>query len=211
MDSIRIDGLELRCIVGLRSYERRHEQPLRLDLRLGLDASSAGRSGRIADTIDYSRVADEVTALLQFREYRLLEALCEEAAAFLFASHPRIQQITLRVDKPEALRGRARAAAVQITRSRGAFGATEEGTPYGGKIVLLREAEAIVELLRLDPGQEVRLNDPARRLEMPYRAGEAKVVPAAFAAEQESVYAAQDSALWITRCLVLVPPSAEDR
>ena len=66
MDSIRIDGLELRCIVGLRSYERRHEQPLRLDLHLGLDASTAGRSGRIGDTIDYSRVADEVTALLQY-------------------------------------------------------------------------------------------------------------------------------------------------
>jgi len=211
MDSIRIDGLELRCIVGLRSYERRHEQPLKLDLRLGLDASSAGRSGRIADTIDYSRVADEITALLQFREYRLLEVLCEEAAAFLFASHPRVQQITLRVDKPEALRGRARAAAVQITRSRGAFGATEETTPYGGKIVLLREAEAIVELLRLEPGSEVRLADPARRLEMPFRAGEAKTAPSVFSGGQESSYTAHDSPLWVTRCLVLLPPGNDER
>jgi 7,8-dihydroneopterin aldolase/epimerase/oxygenase len=211
MDSIRIDGLELRCIVGLRSYERRHEQPLRLDLHLGLDASTAGRSGRIGDTIDYSRVADEVTALLQFREYRLLEVLCEEAAAFLFASHPRVQQVTLRVDKPEALRGRARTAAVQITRSRGAFGATEEATPYGGKIVLLREAEATVELLRLEPGQDLRLADPVPRLEMPFRAGEAKAVPAVFAAASESSYAAQDSTLWVARCLVLLPQEADDR
>jgi FolB domain-containing protein len=211
MDSIRIDGLELRCIVGLRSYERRHEQPLKLDLHLGLDASTAGRSGRIADTIDYSRVADEVTALLQFREYRLLEVLCEEAAAFLFASHPRVQQVTLRVDKPEALRGRARAAAVQIMRSRGAFGVTEEATPYGGKIVLLREAEATVELLRLEPGREVRLNEPFRRLEMPYRAGEAKAVPAVFAADLESTYASQESPLWVARCLVLLPQGVDDR
>lgn len=211
MDTILIEGLELRCIVGLRSYERRHEQPLKLDLRLGLDASTAGRSGRIADTIDYSRVTDEVTALLQFREYRLLEVLCEEAAAFVFASHPRVQQVTLRVDKPEALRGRARAAAVQITRSRGAFGATEESTPYGGKIVLLREAEATVELLRLDPGHEVRLSDPLRRLEMPYRASETKAVTTVFGAAQESVYVAQDSTLWVTRCLVLLPQGTEDR
>lgn len=47
MDVIRIEGLELRCIVGVRSYERRREQPLRIDVRLGLDLSSAGRSGYI--------------------------------------------------------------------------------------------------------------------------------------------------------------------
>jgi len=210
MDSIRIDGLELRCIVGLRSYERRREQPLRLDLKLGLDASAAGRSGRIADTIDYSRVADEVTALLQFREYRLLEVLCEEAAAFLFASHPRIQHVELRVDKPEALRGRARAAAVQIGRSRGAFGVTEESTPYGGKIVLLREAEATVELLRIEPGREVRLTDSVPRLEMSYRADEARAVPAVFGSGQESTYDSGESGLWLSRCLVLLASGADD-
>jgi FolB domain-containing protein len=84
MDQIRVIGLELRCIVGLRSYERRREQPLTVDISLGLDLSSAGRSGQITDSVDYSIVADEVTTLLRFREYRLLEAAAEEAAALLF-------------------------------------------------------------------------------------------------------------------------------
>src|SRR5262245_40482965 len=99
MDTIRIDGLELRCIVGVRSYERRREQPLRIDIRLGMDLRVAGRSGRISDTADYSRVADEVTALLRFREYRLLEVAAEEAAAMLLGVHPALQEVGIRLDK----------------------------------------------------------------------------------------------------------------
>ena len=88
MDLIRVVGLELRCIVGVRSYERRREQPLRVDIALGLDLSTAGRSGLIGDSVDYSEVADGITALLRFREYRLLEVAAEEASALLFAAYP---------------------------------------------------------------------------------------------------------------------------
>src|SRR5690606_17575160 len=137
MDLIHVKGLELRCIVGIRSYERRREQPLRVDVSLGLDLSTAGRSGRIGDSVDYATVADQVTALLRFREYRLLEVAAEEAAAFLFAAHPALRQVQLRLDKPEALAGRARSAAVEMTRSRGAFGSSEDETPYGSRAELL--------------------------------------------------------------------------
>ena len=125
MDLIRIVGLELRCIVGLRSYERHRQQPLHADISLGLDLSSAGRSGKIRDSVDYAEVADSITALLRFREYRLLEVAAEESCALLFATYPAIGQVNLRLDKPEALAGRARSAAVEITRSRGAFAYTQ--------------------------------------------------------------------------------------
>ncbi|MGC4020340.1 MAG: hypothetical protein QM793_14685 [Muricomes sp.] len=39
MDLIRIEGLELRCIVGLRTYERHRPQPISLDIALGLKIS----------------------------------------------------------------------------------------------------------------------------------------------------------------------------
>jgi len=165
MDLIHVNGLELRCIVGLRSYERKREQPLKIDISLGLDLSTAGRSGRIEDSVDYSTVADQVTALLRFREYRLLEVAAEEAAALLFAAHPAIRQVRIRLDKPEALAGRARAAAVEMTRTRGAFGATEEATEYGGRTELLRSPEGIVERLRIETGKSLVLEDPHQRLE----------------------------------------------
>lgn len=165
MDLIRIEGLELRCIVGLRSYERHREQPLRADIALGLDLSGAGRSGRIGDSADYGKVADAVTSLLRFREYQLLEVAAEETAALLFAAYPIAKLVRVRLDKPEALAGRARTAAVEIERTRGAFGTVEEATPFGSRVEVLRTAEALVELLKVRPGSAVILDDASARLE----------------------------------------------
>jgi FolB domain-containing protein len=68
MDTVRITGLELACIVGLRPAERRRRQRVRLSIELGLDLSRAAESCRIAHTVDYSVVAEEVSELLRFRE-----------------------------------------------------------------------------------------------------------------------------------------------
>lgn len=165
MDLIRIDGLELRCIVGLRSYERHREQPLRADVAIGLDLSAAGRSGQIGDSADYGRVADAVTSLLRFREYRLLEVAAEETAAFLFAAYPVAKLVRIRLDKPEALAGRARTAAVEIQRTRGAFGAVEEATSFGSRVEILRTSEALLEVLKVKPSGSLTLEDSSPRLE----------------------------------------------
>jgi dihydroneopterin aldolase len=207
MDLIRIDGLELRCIVGLRAYERRREQPIRMDIGLGLDLSGPGRSGRIAESADYAQVADEVTALLRFREYRLLEVAAEEAAALLFGCHPQLQQVRLRIDKPEALAGRARSAAVEITRSRGAYGSSLEATPYGRRVELLREREALVEVLYVDAGSTLTLPGDARRLECVVggRKGDRGLAPVELREGQESSYQAEAAELALCRCVVLAP------
>lgn len=207
VDLIRIVGLELRCIVGLRSYERRREQPLLVDVSLGLDLSTAGRSGRISDSVDYSEVADSITALLRFREYRLLEVAAEEVCALLFAMYPGIQHVTLRLDKPEALQGRARSAAVEITRSRGAFGATEQPTAFGGRTELLRTPEAVVERLRVEAGRELHLRDDQDRLEC-IAAGTGRGRLATVTAGVVSEYRGGASTLLICRCLAL-PPEAQ--
>jgi dihydroneopterin aldolase len=205
MDLIHVKGLELRCIVGIRSYERRREQPLRVDVSLGLDLSTAGRSGRIGDSVDYATVADQVTALLRFREYRLLEVAAEEAAAFLFAAHPALRQVQLRLDKPEALAGRARSAAVEMTRSRGAFGSSEDDTPYGSRAELLRSPEGIVERVRIEAGKSVSFRDEHNRLESvvegPQR-GRLVVAPRG----EETTYGASDAVVLLCRCLALPDP-----
>ena len=209
MDYIRIEGLELRCIVGLRSYERHREQPLRVDIRLGLDLSRAGRSGRISDTADYSRVADATTALLRFREYRLLEVAAEEAAALLFATHPSVQEVKVRLDKPEALAGRARSAAVEITRAREEFGTREDVTEFGVRIEILRSQEATIEAICLARHATVTFADPFRRLEWPTgevtRLEPARQGPLLPGALQVTEYRADSDFARIVRCVTPAP------
>lgn len=203
MDLIHIEGLELRCIVGLRSHERHREQPLRADIWLGLDLSEAGRSGRIGDTADYAKVADAVASLLRFREYRLLEVAAEESAAFLFAGYPFIKSVRLRLQKPEALAGRARAAAVEIERTRGAFVAVEAVTPFGSRTELLRTGEATIELLWIQPGGEVELTEPLPHLDwVPGDASnEARAPVAREAGESFQIQVKAVDGLRVARCL----------
>jgi dihydroneopterin aldolase len=152
MDIIRIDALELDCIVGVRPRERRKRQPIRLDLALGLDLSAAGQTGRIAKTADYSRVADEVTSLLRYREYQLIEVATEELAAMLLGVHSMLEQVEVRLEKPAALQGRARAASVEIRRKQSDFPRRTERTGYGEIETLLSTHEATLALCHALPG-----------------------------------------------------------
>jgi FolB domain-containing protein len=157
MDEIRIEGLELSCIVGVRRRERRKKQPIRLDLTLGLDAAAAGQTGKIGLTCDYSRVADEVMRLLRFREYRLIEVATEELAAMLFGIHSVLERIEIRLEKPHALHGRARSASVQISRSRSHFARRSIEREQHRFEVLLETHEAGLYLVRVPPGGRVSL------------------------------------------------------
>ena len=165
-DRILIDALEVECIVGIRPAERVRKQHVRVHLDLGLDLTRPGKSGRIAHTVDYSRVATEVTELLQFRAYKLIEVATEELAASLLALHPALERVTLRVEKPEALRGRARLAAVEITRTREAFAPKRVATAFGELELIHESDEARLSLQRVAPGKTLTQSDAgARRLE----------------------------------------------
>jgi FolB domain-containing protein len=149
MDTIRISRLELSCIVGVRPAERRRRQRIALTVELELDLSTAGRSGRIGHTVDYSIVAEEIALLLEFREYRLIEMATEEIAAMILGLHPAVERAHVSLEKPEALRGRAAYASVSVTRSRTAPRVTPRS--FGEEHLFLETAEASLMLLVVEP------------------------------------------------------------
>lgn len=151
-DAIRIRDLEVGCTIGINPDERTREQPLLVQVELEVDLSAAGRSAAISDTCNYDRVADEIAALLKFRRYRLLESAAEELSAMLLAVHPVIAGVRLRIDKPEALRGRAAAAAIEVQRRPVDYPRYHESSRFGTVEVVLETAEAGLYLLHIDPG-----------------------------------------------------------
>jgi dihydroneopterin aldolase len=158
-DTIELEGLRVDCVLGVYPDERDREQPVRVDLRMGLDLVPAGRSASIGDTIDYDRAATEIAALLRFRRYRLLENAAEELAAMLFGVHPRVEELELRVTKPQALAGRAASAAIRIARRRDDFVRRREPAGFGGEVdVLLETKEAGLYLLHVAAGRAIPLH-----------------------------------------------------
>lgn len=158
LDEIRVHGLELDCIVGIHAHERVNEQPLRIELTLGVDTRDAARTGKINRTVHYGDVAEQVSALLRFRRYRLLEAAAEEIAWMLLGIHSRLEWVKVHVEKPRALAGLARAASLTITRTRQDLADAELASPRdvaaGASVihsVAMREAELSV--LGFEAGQ----------------------------------------------------------
>ena len=139
------------CIVGVRPAERHRRQKIALSIEFELDLARAGKSGRIGHTVDYSVVAEEVSFLLEFREYRLVEMATEEIAAMILGLHGAVERVHVTLEKPEALRGLAEHASVSVSRSRTELSATT--LAFGEKRLLLETAEAKLELIVVDPGR----------------------------------------------------------
>lgn len=154
-DRVRIEGLRVACVVGIRPEERDREQTLIVDVELGLDLACAGRSGRIADTCAYDRAADLIAAQLRMRRYGLVEAAAEELAAMLLGVHPMVDSIGLTLRKPAALTGRACAAAVCVERAPADFPRRQEDVKFGHVEILLETREAGLYLLHVDPGKSI--------------------------------------------------------
>jgi len=154
MDTVQIHGLSCRCIIGIRARERRVQQRVRLDIELSLDLERAGKSGRIAHTVDYSRATSEIIELLKFRCYLLLEVAAEECVGWLFAAYPGVQAVGLSILKPQALAGQAESGGVRISRKR-PLEAARIATEFGFVQSQLETSEASISLVGLDAGRSL--------------------------------------------------------
>jgi FolB domain-containing protein len=116
LDKIFLKELRVACSIGTRPEERRRSQEIVIDVCLHLDLEEPGRTDRLEDTVDYSRLAGEITAMAESSSFQLLERLAEEVAALALAN-PKVERVEVKVNKPHAL-PRGRAAVVEIVRDR---------------------------------------------------------------------------------------------
>jgi FolB domain-containing protein len=107
----------VRCIIGLREWERHERQNVILTLTLHADLAAAGENDSFADTVDYVTIKKKVVTLAEASSFYLIEALAERVAQVCLED-PRVQRVDVRLEKPGALRY-AQNVAVEITRLRG--------------------------------------------------------------------------------------------
>jgi FolB domain-containing protein len=117
LDRILIVDLQARCIVGIKPEERREKQDVVINLAIGADLRPAGRSDRFEEAVDYRAIKKAVLALAEASSFQLVEALAQ-AIADKVLEFPGVEHVTVRVDKPSALRF-ARTVGVEIERAKG--------------------------------------------------------------------------------------------
>ena len=116
MDRIVISDLSVRCIIGVDEHERAEKQDVIINLTIYTDLHPAAQSDRFEDALDYRQLKKQVMETVEGSRYYLLEALAE-AIAGVCLQHPKAMRVTVRVDKPSALRF-ARSVAVEIDREK---------------------------------------------------------------------------------------------
>ena len=80
MDIIFVSELKIETLIGIYDWEKAVPQTIQLDLEVGLRGEHAAKSGRIGDTIDYSRVVGCIEQLFKEQHFLLLEKAGEAIA-----------------------------------------------------------------------------------------------------------------------------------
>ncbi len=80
MDYIHIDSLFFKGKHGAYAAERKVEQEFSIEVRLGVDLSRAGKSNKLADTVDYAEVKDKIQQVIEGSSRYLIETLAEDIA-----------------------------------------------------------------------------------------------------------------------------------
>jgi dihydroneopterin aldolase len=115
-DTIFVDGLEIRTVLGVEDWEREEPQTILVDLRMSCDAAHAARTDDVADALNYRTVAKDALAFGAAARFRLVETFAERLADHLIARHG-IERLWMRVAKPGAVRF-SRTVGVELERVR---------------------------------------------------------------------------------------------
>ena len=120
MDKILIKGLRLFAYHGVNPEEKRDGQEFVLDMALSADLSRARESDNLNDTVNYAAVRKTVQRAFTEKGYDLIERAAEAVCRAVLAEHPRVQEITLLLKKPQApMNAVFEYVAVEVTKRRG--------------------------------------------------------------------------------------------
>lgn len=156
LDRLSLRGMRFDCIVGLFDFERNTPQPVELDVTLHLNTREAARQGRLAATVDYSRLLGELRFILVASRFRLLESAAEAVAAWLLAppsqdvARPQVEQVDVKLSKLVALSGAA-VPSLEIHRAVGDFTMVTEQKSFGFVDIIFETKECGVYRERLHP------------------------------------------------------------
>ncbi|MGF1646941.1 MAG: 2-amino-4-hydroxy-6-hydroxymethyldihydropteridine diphosphokinase [Kineosporiaceae bacterium] len=101
LDTVTVRGIEAVGRHGVLAPERRDGQPFSCDVTLHVDTRRAGTRDDLAETVDYSVVAQAAHAVLAGPPRDLVETVAAEIADVVLAD-PRVAAVDVTVHKPRA-------------------------------------------------------------------------------------------------------------
>jgi dihydroneopterin aldolase len=98
-DFVSVRDLAVAAVIGVHGWEREVEQTLTVNLDMAADVARAAATDDLADALDYSAVAETITAVVREGKFRLIETVAERVAERVLADYP-VAWLRLEVRKP---------------------------------------------------------------------------------------------------------------
>lgn len=116
MDTVFVENLEVIGMHGVHDHERKFEQKFHLDISATFDASAAGASDRLEDTLDYVAFCRIARETVEAKPVYLIEKLALTIANRILED-TRINSVSVTIRKPSVLASGV--PGITITRNRG--------------------------------------------------------------------------------------------
>lgn len=118
-DRVVLSGMVFQARHGVHDWEKVEAQRFEVDVELALDVQPAGLDDDLARTIDYGAIYQVTRQVVESTTFNLIEALAEAIAHEVLNDHAQVDEVVVRVRKPEVrLGGPLAYAGVEIRRVR---------------------------------------------------------------------------------------------
>ena len=112
---LHVEGIDLRCTIGVTERERRAKQHVVVNLQLDVDFGEVSRSDSIADTVDYRLVTRRTIETAEKSSFQLIETLADNLCRMILSEFPKVRGVRLEVWKPGALTAARSVGAVVLS------------------------------------------------------------------------------------------------
>ncbi|MGC6418812.1 MAG: dihydroneopterin aldolase [Bradymonadia bacterium] len=154
---IGIDNLQVDCLIGVWSHERKIEQRIRVDIEVECDVTAAATTDELAHTLNYASVARDVAFLLKKCQFYLLESAALAIQRWLLTptlsdKQPSVQAVFVKLTKFSALPGEA-LASVRGRMTRDDFTLDHETKEWGTVDIVFETPRMGIYRLNIDAGR----------------------------------------------------------
>lgn len=119
MDKIYVNKMEFYGYHGVFPEETRLGQRFTVDLSVLLDLKKAGETDDLNHSVNYAELYRICKDVVEGKPFKLVEAVTEKIAAELLGAFSMINEVTVKVIKPDPpIPGHYQSVAVEMTRRR---------------------------------------------------------------------------------------------
>lgn len=104
MDLLKLNSVEVDCVIGDLPEERDREQRLTVDVAMELDLAKAASTDALEDTVDYAALTAGISAALKAAKCRMIERAAQVVADVCLAD-ARVKKVSVSVRKSGCVPG----------------------------------------------------------------------------------------------------------